>query len=92
MPTDLDNDVKIQTHYDSDLMRKYVTYFEIFAELMNDKTLSEEKHKVATKLFQHYRRMIMCMALKEIPENFGTMDVLRFREILKLLDDKETIL
>ena len=91
MPTDLDNDVKIQLHYDADLMRKYVTYFEVFAELMNDKTLSEEKHKVATQLFQHYRRMIMCMALKEIPEDFGTNDVLRFREIMKLLNGEEII-
>jgi len=91
MPTDLDNEVKVQTHYDSDLMRKYVTYFEIFAELMNDKTLSENKHKIATQLFKHYQRMIMCMALKEIPENFGTNDVLRFREILKLLNENETI-
>lgn len=87
MPTDLDNDVKVQTHYDADLMRKYVTYFEIFAELMNDKALSEEKHKIATQLFKHYQRMIMCMALKEIPEDFGTNDVLRFREILKLLNN-----
>ena len=91
MPTDLDNDVKVQAHYDPDLMRKYVAYFEIFAELMNDQTLSEEKRKVATKLFQHYRRMVMCMALKDMPENFGTMDVLRFREVLKLLDDTEGI-
>ena len=91
MPTDLDNDVKIQSQYDADLMRKYVTYFEVFAELMNDKTLSEEKHKVATQLFQHYRRMIMCMALKEIPEDFGTNDVLRFREIMKLLNGEEIV-
>ena len=89
MPTDLDNDVKIQRFYDPDLMRKYTTYFEIFAELMNDTTLSEQKRKVAEKFFQHYRRMIMCMALKEIPEGFGTIDVLRFREVMKLLNDEE---
>ena len=87
MPDNLDNDVKIQTHYDPDLMRKYVTYFEVFAELMNDSALSEKKRKLAAQFFQHYRRMVMCMALKEIPEGFGTNDVLRFREVMTLLDD-----
>ncbi len=89
MPTNLDNDVKVQTHYDPDLMRKYIVYFEIFAELMNDKSLPEKKRKLASQFFQHYRRMVMCMALKEIPEGFGTTDVLRFREVMKLLDDEE---
>ena len=91
MPNNLDNDVKIQSHYDPDLMRKYIVYFEIFAELMHDKTLTEKKRKVAEKFFQHYRRMVMCMALKEIPEDFGTMDVLRFREVMKLLNEGEEI-
>ena len=87
MPDKLDNDVKVQTYYDPDLMRKYVTYFEVFAELMNDQSLSEKKRKLAAQFFQHYRRMVMCMALKEIPEGFGTNDVLRFREVMTLLDD-----
>lgn len=91
MPENLDNDIKIQQFYDADLMRKYVTYFEVFAELMNDRSLDEKKHKIATQLFNHYRRMIMCMALKEIPEDFGTNDVLRFREIMKLLDNENII-
>lgn len=91
MPDNLDNDVKVQTHYDPDLMRKYVTYFEVFAELMNDPALSEKKRKLAAQFFQHYRRMVMCMALKEIPEGFGTNDVLRFREVMTLLDDSTQI-
>ena len=91
MPENLDNDVKLQQFYDGDLMRKYVSYFEMFAELMNDKSLSESKHKVVTQLFNHYRRMILCMAMKQIPDNFMTNDVLRFREILKLLNNDEDI-
>lgn len=89
MGNGLDDDAKLQTHYDPDLMRKYVTYFEVFAELMHDKSLSEKKRTVAEKFFQHYRRMVMCMALKEIPEDFGTMDVLRFREIMKLMEGED---
>ena len=92
MPENLDNDVKVQQFYDPDLMRKYLTYFEIFAELMNDQQLSEEKRKLAVKFFQHYRRMLMCMALKEIPKGFGTMDVIRFREVMNLLDNGKSIL
>ena len=88
MSIDLDNDVKTQVYYDAALMRKYITYFEVFAELMNDKALDEKKRKVATKLFQHYRRMVMCMALKEIPEDFGTIDVLRFRDLMKLFNNE----
>ena len=89
MPTNLDNDVKLQTHYDPNLMRMYLTYFEVFAELMHDSSLTEQKRKVATQFFQHYRRMIMCMALKEIPEDFGTNDVVRFRDVMKLLNDEQ---
>lgn len=91
MDTNMDSDVKLQTYYDADLMRKYVTYFEINAELMNDKSLSPEKHAVVAQLCAHYRRMIVCMAMKQIPEGFMTNDVLHLKEMFQLLSDEKIV-
>lgn len=89
--TNNDDKVKLQPDYDGDLMRRYVAYFEMFAELMKDETLSEQKRKVAGQLCAHYRRMIICMAMKNIPEGFCTNDVLHLREVFVLLNENEEI-
>ena len=91
MPENMDDDVKVQQYYDGNLIRKYVAYFEMFAELMNDTTLSEQKHKIVVQLFNHYRRMVVCMIMKQIPTDFHTNDVLRLRDIFTILNDKEDI-
>lgn len=80
----MDNDDKINKYYDSAKMRKFVTYMEFFAELMQDQTLSIEKQKQSKLLFEHYRRMVINQAVKEIPENFHNQDVLNMREVIKI--------
>ena len=87
MPTDLDNDVKLQQHYDSGLMHKYVSFMEMYGELSMDESLDEQKRKAAEMLFRHYRRMVICMATKEFHPDFQCMDTVRLREVVKLLDN-----
>ena len=63
----------------------------MFAEMMNDSTLSEKKRKVVTQLFNHYRRMVICMIMKQIPNDFHTNDVLGLKDLLTILNEKEDI-
>lgn len=85
MPTDLDNEVKLQQHYDGGLMRKYVSFMEMYGELSMDQTLDEQKRRASEMLFKHYRRMIICMATKEFRPDFQCMDTVRLREVMGLL-------
>ena len=87
MPTDLDNDVKLQQHYDSSLMHKYVSFMEMYGELSMDESLDEKKRKAAETLFRHYRRMVICMATKEFHPDFQCLDTVRLREMITLLND-----
>lgn len=84
----MDNDDKLNKYYDSTKMRKFVTYMEFFAELMQDQTLSIEKQKQSKLLFEHYRRMVINQVVKEIPEDFHNQDVLNMREVIKIFNEE----
>lgn len=84
----IDDSIKISKFYDSSRMRKFVNYMEFFAELMNEKTASEEKRRKSKLLFEHYRRMVLNQAVKEIPDDFHVQDVLDMKDVIRILEDR----
>lgn len=82
-----DNNIKLSKYYDPLKMRKFVNHMEFFAELMQDTEASEARQKRARLLFEHYRRMVLNQAVKEIPEDFHVQDVLNMKEVIKILED-----
>lgn len=67
----MDNDAKIQKYYDGGKMRRYVMYMEQFWALSTDPALDDAHRKAAHAMYEHYRRMTLCMAMKEMPPEHG---------------------
>ena len=68
----MDNDVKLSKYWDGNRLRNTITLMEQFWMLMNDKEL-DEKHRICAKrLFEHERRLAMCLIMKDFPEVFKT--------------------
>jgi len=88
MMKNIDDSIKLSKFYDSSRMRKFVNYMEFFAELMNEKTASEEKRRKSRLLFEHYRRMVLNQAVKEIPDDFHVQDVLDMKEVICLFENR----
>ena len=71
----MDNELKIAQYYDSDKMRIAVMKMEQFYYLSTDKNLDEENKLLARKLFEHYRRMAMCVLMKDFSPDFSIENV-----------------
>ena len=63
----MDNEAKVQKYYDSGKMRRYIMYMEQFWALSVDPALDDNHKKAARAMYEHYRRMTLCMAAKEMP-------------------------
>ena len=63
----MDNEAKVQKYYDSGKMRRYIMYMEQLWALSVDPALDDNHKKAARAMYEHYRRMTLCMAAKEMP-------------------------
>ena len=82
----MDNDVKVSKYYDPGKMRRFVMYMEQFWALSCDPALNDDHRKAAKSMYEHYRRMVLCMAAKEMPHahNFDkVIDVEYMKNIYK---------
>ena len=69
--TNLDFEIKVSKYYDPDRMRSAVMKMEQFYALAQDKGLDEHEAICAYKLFEHYRRLAMCILMKEFSPDFN---------------------
>lgn len=66
----MDNEIKIALNYDSEKMHSSIMKMEQFYMLSQDKNLDEKNRICAKRLFEHYRRLAMCILMKEFPSDF----------------------
>ena len=68
---DLDFETKVSKYYDDEKMRSAIMNMEQFYALAHDKTLSEKEAICAYRLFEHYRRLAMCILMKDFSPDFN---------------------
>jgi len=66
----MDNDIKVSKYYDSEKIRKAIMLMEQFYALSRDKNLDEKNKICARRLFEHERRLAMCILMKEMEPEF----------------------
>lgn len=66
----IDDEIKISKYYDSEKMKSAIMNMEQFYALSQDKKLDEKHSKCAYKLFEHYRRLAICILMKEFSPDF----------------------
>lgn len=89
---EFDNAVKLEKYYNGRKLRHYVQLLEI-AETICRSTTASDKAKIVAKGFaNHYRRMVMCIAMKpfnpdstdewDMVEKIYTSEVARLNELI----------
>ena len=68
----MNNETKIERFYSSTKMQRAIMHMEQFWLLSQDSNLDENDKKCAKALFEHYRRLAMCILMKEMPEKMVT--------------------
>jgi hypothetical protein len=68
----MNNETKIEKFYSSTKMQRAIMHMEQFWLLSQDSKLNENDKKCAKALFEHYRRLAMCILMKEMPEKMVT--------------------
>ena len=58
--------IKLQKNYDPEKLRSSITKMEQFFAISVDEHIDEQRRKAAKGLFEHYRRLAMCILAKEI--------------------------
>ena len=66
----MNNDVKIAKYYSPSKMRRAMTLMEQFWLLSQKEDLGEDDKKCAKALFEHFRRLALCILMKEMPEQY----------------------
>jgi len=64
----MNNDIKVAKYYSSAKMRRSIMLMEQFWLLSQSKDISEDDRKCAKGLFEHYRRLAICILMKSMPE------------------------
>lgn len=64
----MNNEIKVSKWYDPAKMQKSVFMMEQFWLLSQDISATEDDRKAAKGLFEHYRRLAMCILMKEFPQ------------------------
>jgi len=67
----MDNDIKVSKYYDGAKMRRAIMLMEQFWALSTDKALDEGNRKAARAMYEHFRRLALCIAAKEMPDDHG---------------------
>lgn len=66
-----DADVKTSKYYDGEKLRSAIMNMEQFYKLSQDKKLDNKDIICAYKLFEHYRRLAICILMKEFNPDFN---------------------
>lgn len=74
---EFDNAVKLEKYYNGRKLRHYVQLLEIAETICRSTTASDSAKIVAKGFANHYRRMVMCIAMKPFnPESTDEWDVM----------------
>lgn len=68
----MNNETKIERFYSSTKMQRAIMHMEQFWLLSQNTDLNDDDKKCAKALFEHYRRLAMCILMKEMPEKMVT--------------------
>jgi hypothetical protein len=68
----MNNETKIERFYSSTKMQRAIMHMEQFWLLSQNADLNDDDKKCAKALFEHYRRLAMCILMKEMPEKMVT--------------------
>lgn len=72
----MNNDIKLERYYKPEKMRASIFKMEQFFAIWQDEKV-DEKHRLAAKrLFEHYRRLALCILTKEFDEKMVVERVL----------------
>lgn len=66
----MNNDIKTAKYYSPAKMRRATMLMEQFWLLFNAPGLTDDERKCAKGMFEHYRRLAMCILMKEMPEQY----------------------
>lgn len=73
----MNTETKLERYYNPEKMRNCLFKLEQFFAISQDVEHVDEKHRIAAKkLFEHYRRLAMCILAKEFDENMKLERVL----------------
>ena len=87
----MNTNTKLERYYNPEKMRNCIFKLEQFFAIANDKRV-DEKHRIAAKkLFEHYRRLAMCILAKEFDESMKLELVLTPEFIDHMFDHPELI-
>ena len=64
----MNNETKIEKYYSSAKMQRAIMHMEQFWLLSQNPEISDDDKKCAKALFEHYRRLAMCILMKEMPD------------------------
>ena len=59
-----DNEIKLEKYYNGRKLRHYIQLLEIAETICRSKNTTENAKKIAATHASHYRRMVMCIAMK----------------------------
>ncbi len=62
----MNTETKLERYYKPEKIRNCLFKLEQFFAIWQDETVDEQHRKVAKALFEHYRRLAMCILAKEM--------------------------
>ena len=81
-------ETKLERYYSPEKMRNCLFRMEQFFAIWQDESVDEQHRKVANGLFEHYRRLAICILTKEFDAKMAIDRVLTPEFIDTILDPK----
>ena len=81
-------ETKLEHFYKPEKMRTAIFKMEQFFAIWHDENIDEDHRKAAKKLFEHYRRLAMCILAKEFDEKMEVERVLTPEYMDSMFDPK----
>ena len=81
-------ETKLEHFYKPEKMRTAIFKMEQFFAIWHDENIDEDHRKVAKTLFEHYRRLAMCILAKEFDEKMEVERVLTPEYMDSVFDPK----
>lgn len=72
----MNKETKLERFYSPEKMKTAIFMMEQYFALWHDETTDEQHRTAAKKLFEHYRRLAMCILAKEFDENMKIYKVI----------------
>ena len=81
-------ETKLEHFYKPEKMRTAIFKMEQFFAIWHDENIDEDHRKAAKTLFEHYRRLAMCILAKEFDEKMEVERVLTPQYMDSMFDPK----